>query len=65
MPEAIEALAAQLLTLQGSGDRTGAAALLEYGGGLRAELAGDLARLDAAALPTGIVFRQGEALLGL
>ena len=65
MPEAIEALAAQLLTLQGSGDRAGAAALLEYGGGLRAELAGDLARLDTAALPAGIVFRQGEALLGL
>ncbi|NHA14065.1 hypothetical protein [Thioalkalivibrio sp. XN279] len=65
MPEAIEALAAQLLTLQGSGDRAGAAALLEYGGGLRAELAQDLARLDTAALPTAILFRQGEALLGL
>ena len=65
MPAAIEALAAQLLTLQGSGDRAGAAALLEYGGTLRAELAGDLARLDAAALPAGLVFRQGEALLGL
>jgi hypothetical protein len=65
MPEAVEALVAQLLTLQGSGDADGAAALLEYGGGLRAELAADLARLDAAALPAQIVFRQGEALLGL
>ena len=65
MPEAVEALAAQLLTLQGSGDRAGAGALLEHGGGLRDELGDDLARLDAAALPAGIVFRQGEALLGL
>lgn len=65
MPEALEALIAQLLTLQGSGDAAGAATLLAYGGNLRAELAGDLARLDAAALPVHIVFRQGEALLGL
>jgi len=65
MPEAIEALAAQLLTLQGSGDAAGAAALLESGAVLRTELAADLVQLDVAALPTRIVFRQGEALLGL
>jgi hypothetical protein len=65
MPQAIEALIAQLLTLQGSGDEEGAAALLAYGGELRAELAGDLARLDAAGLPAHVSFRQGEALLGL
>ncbi len=65
MPEAIEALIAQLLTLQGSGDAAGAAALLESGALLRAELAADLVWMDVAALPTRIVFRQGEALLGL
>jgi hypothetical protein len=65
MPQAIEALAAQLLTLQGSGDRAGAAELLQSLAVLRPELAADLARLDAAGLPAAVAFRQGEALLGL
>jgi hypothetical protein len=65
MPAALAALAAQLLTLEGSGDRAGAAELLDYGGVLRPELAADLARLAAAGLPDRIVFRQGEDLLGL
>jgi hypothetical protein len=65
MPAALEALAAQLLTLEGSGDRAGAAELLDYGARLRAELAADLERLAAAGLPDRIVFIQGEDLLGL
>ena len=62
---AIEALATQLLVLQGSGDREGAAMLAETLGGTRPELRADLERLEAAGVPAAIVFRQGEALLGL
>lgn len=65
LPAALEALAAELLTLQGSGDRAGAAQLLDYGAVLRPELAADLERLAAAGLPERIAFRQGKALLGL
>ena len=65
MPAALEALAAELLTLQGSGDRDGAGELLAYGATLRPDLAADLERLAAAGLPERLAFRQGPALLGL
>ena len=61
----LEALAAELLTLQGSGDRDGAGELLAYGATLRPDLAADLERLAAAGLPERLAFRQGPALLGL
>jgi hypothetical protein len=65
MAPAIEALAAQLLTLQGSGDREGAALLVDALAWPRPEFRADLERLDAAGVPAAIVFRQGESLLGL
>jgi len=65
MRAATESLAAQLLTLQGAGDEVGAAALVTELAGLRPELHEDLARLARAGVPTGLVFRQGENLLGL
>jgi hypothetical protein len=65
MRAAIEALAVELLTIQGSGDAEGAAALLETMGWAGVELRADLARLAAAGIPAEIVFRQGESQLGL
>jgi len=65
MPRAIESLAAQLLTLQGSGDRAGAAALVASMGMPRDELRADLQRLDAAGIPTAVVFRQPHTPPGL
>lgn len=65
MRGAVEALAVELLTIQGSGDIDGAAALLETLGEAGAALEADLARLAAAGIPTEIDFRQGEAQLGL
>lgn len=62
---AIDALTAQLLTLQGSGDYEGAAELLETLAVPRAELRSDLERLAATDIPQAVLFRQGEYLLGL
>lgn len=65
MPRAIESLAAQLLTLQGSGDRAGAAALAATMGAPRDELRADLERLDAAGIPTAVVFSRQDWPPGL
>lgn len=65
MDTAVEALVAQLLTLQGSGDVEGAAALLEGMGAPRAELEADLARLAAAGIPAGVLFRRTADLPGM
>jgi hypothetical protein len=65
MAPAIEALAAHVLTIQGSGDREGAAALIETMAQPRADTALDLERLAAAGVPANVIFRPGEALLGL
>jgi hypothetical protein len=62
---AVEALAAELLTIQGAGDYGGAAMLIDSLAQPRAELRDDLARLDGAAIPAALVFHQGEHLLGL
>lgn len=65
MGTAIEALAAHLLTLQGSGDHAGAAALVESMAAIRPELRADMEGLDRAGIPATVEFRQGEHLLGL
>lgn len=65
MGPAIEALASQVLTLQGGGDHAGAAQLVDTMAVVRPELRADLERLAAADIPVRVVFRQGEHLLGL
>jgi hypothetical protein len=65
MMQAVEMLAAQLLTLQGSGDHEGAAALIEAMAEARPEFRGALEQLRAAGVPAALVIVQGEELLGL
>jgi hypothetical protein len=65
MQEAVMALAAKILTLQGDGDYDGVAAYLPEAGGMGATLAADLARLEETDIPKDIVFEQGLELLGL
>jgi hypothetical protein len=65
MRAAIEALASQILVIQGSGDYRGAAWLTENLGVVDPALQADLDRLGAAGIPVDVVFRQGEAVLDL
>ena len=65
MQEAVMALAAKILTLQGDGNYDGVAAYLPEAGGMGATLAADLARLDETDIPKDIVFEQGVEVLGL
>ncbi len=65
MRAAIEALAAQILTLQGSGDYPGAVELTESLGVVGPGLQADLERLARLGIPVDVVFRQGEEQLGL
>lgn len=65
MLPALESLAAQLITLQGAGDAAGAADLVAAMAAPRAEFLAALDRLAVAGVPARIVFRQGEAQLGL
>ena len=65
MRAAIDALSAEILTLQGSGDYEGAGALLQDLGNVGPDLQADLERLSAAEIPVDVVFRQGPQVLGL
>jgi hypothetical protein len=65
MREAVRELAGRILVLQGDGDHVGAGALLESHGVIRAELADDLARINAAGIPVDVVFEQGPEVVGL
>ncbi len=65
MQDAMNALSARLLTLQGDGDYEGALQLTEELGVIRPGLEADLARLTEADIPVDIVFEQGPAVLGL
>jgi hypothetical protein len=65
MRAAIEALAASVLTLQGSGDHEGAAMLIDTMASPRADFRADLERVREAGIPAAIVFRQDEDLPGL
>ncbi|MEO0616893.1 MAG: Zn-dependent hydrolase [Pseudomonadota bacterium] len=65
MSEASDALAREILTLQGDGDYDGAKALTDTQGVIRDTLQGDLDSLSAAGIPIDIVFEQGPEVLGL
>ncbi|HSN73326.1 MAG TPA: hypothetical protein VLT59_17550 [Steroidobacteraceae bacterium] len=65
MREAIRALAARILELQGDGDYDGTATLLATQGVIDAGLKESLDRLAAADIPVDIVFEQGPEVLGL
>lgn len=65
MTAAMNALSAKLLTIQGNGDYDAAKQLTDSMGGVDAELAGDLKRLQTAKIPVDVVFEQGLDTLGL
>jgi hypothetical protein len=65
MSQAIETLAGQLLTLQGSGDYEGAAGFIEAMASARPELRAALEELRTAEIPAALRFVQGEESLGL
>lgn len=65
MTLAMNALAEQLLTLQGDGDYDAAATLTATYGSIDAALQADLDRLADANIPVDIVFDQGRRVLGL
>jgi hypothetical protein len=63
MREATNALAEQILRLQGDGDYAGVVAFATRYGSIGAELRGDLDRLAARGIPVDIVFEQGMSVL--
>ena len=65
MREAMNALSAKLLTVQGDGDYAEAKRMTETMGVIKPELAADLARLKDAKIPIDIRFEQGLETLGL
>lgn len=65
MDQAIESLAAQVLTIQGSGDYAGAAALIDTMADARPDLRADLEALGPAGDPPAIEFHQREDLPGM
>jgi hypothetical protein len=65
MRAAVRELAGRILVLQGDGDHAGAGALLDSHGVIRAELADDLERINAAGIPVDVVFEQGLDVVGL
>lgn len=65
MTEAMNALASQLLVLQGDGDYEGAKALTASQGVINEVLKSDLDRLASEGIPVDIVFEQGVDVLGL
>lgn len=65
MRDAMDALAARILTFQGDGDYDGVVAFMERYAAIGAELEQDLARVNAAGIPVDVVFEQGIDVLGL
>lgn len=65
MREAMNALSAKLLTVQGDGDYAEAKRMTETMGVIEPELAADLAKLKDAKIPVDIRFEQGLETLGL
>ena len=59
MQEAVNALSAKILILQGDGDYAGASLFVDQMGKIGAELQADLDRLEAADIPVDVVFEQG------
>lgn len=65
MKPAVDALSAEILTLQGDGDHAGARAFLDEYGQVGPELQADLDRIAQRDIPVDIVFKQGREVLGL
>jgi hypothetical protein len=65
MEEAINALSAKILMLQGDGDYEGVSQLVKEMAVIRPELQADLDRLEAKGIPVDIIFDQGVEVLGL
>ncbi|NLR89781.1 dipeptidyl-peptidase 3 family protein [Flammeovirga agarivorans] len=65
MEEAMNALSAKILTLQGNGDYQGVAELVKSHGKITYDLQKDLDRIDDANIPTDVIFNQGVEVLGL
>jgi len=63
--QAVKALSAQLLTLQGNGDYAAVDAFVAKMGSVSSKLQADLDRLSAAGIPVDIVFEQGTEVLDL
>jgi hypothetical protein len=61
----MDALSEKILRLQGDGDYAGVLALMEKYGQVTPQLQADLDRINAAGIPTDIVFEQGVDVLGL
>ncbi|HET7127369.1 MAG TPA: Zn-dependent hydrolase [Lysobacter sp.] len=65
MHDAVDALSAKLLTVQGDGDYAEAKRMTETLGLVKPQLAADLDRLEAAKIPVDVRFEQGLDALGL
>jgi hypothetical protein len=65
MRDAVDALSARLLTVQGDGDYAEARRMTETLGVVKPQLAADLERLEAAKIPVDVRFEQGLGVLGL
>lgn len=65
MRQAMDALSADILELQGDGNYAGVQKMLADLGVIHPQLAGDLARLGQRNIPVDVRFEQGKAVLGL
>ena len=65
MDEAVEALARQILTLQGDGDYDAVDTFVRRYGRTTPALTESLDRVAEAGIPVDLVYEQGEAVLGL
>ncbi|OHX66759.1 dipeptidyl-peptidase 3 family protein [Flammeovirga pacifica] len=65
MEEAMNALSAKILQLQGDGDYNGVSELVKTHGKITLDLQKDLDKIDDANIPTDVIFNQGIKELGL
>jgi hypothetical protein len=65
MREAVKALSAKLLTIQGDGDYAAAKKMTDGQGVIEPQLHTDLDHLSKDAIPVDVVFDQGLKVLGL
>ena len=65
MNDAMNALSAKILKLQGDGDYEGVAKLVAEETVIKADLKSDLDRLSDLGIPVDVVFKQGVEVLGL
>lgn len=65
MKLAMESLSSEILSLQGEGDYDGVKRLFEEKGNISEQLQNDLDKVNAAGIPTDIIFEQGIEVLGL